>query len=206
MTVKEFFKSNAFKSLAVLIAIVLVAGALLAIFNDILYISDEERLNRTLSKIYGESVSAQPVEVSAEDAENEYGTVNSIYFITDDGNYLVNTTGKGGFRDGAGTVTLWTVIACTEGESGKALTGIEKVVYESNEGQTYISTLSGAFYEGFTQKNGLIAAGGYFNADKDAPDDLTNIATGASQSSNAACNAVNTALCYFRAVLSGGAQ
>ena len=53
MTVKEFFKSNAFKSLAVLIAIVLVAGALLAIFNDTLYISDEERLNRTLSKIDG---------------------------------------------------------------------------------------------------------------------------------------------------------
>ena len=46
MTVKEFFKSNAFKSLAVLICIVLVAGLLLAIFNDLLYISDEERRSR----------------------------------------------------------------------------------------------------------------------------------------------------------------
>ena len=59
MTVRQFFKSNAFKSLAVLIAIVLVAGGLLAIFNDLLYISDEERLNRILSSIYGEPVTAE---------------------------------------------------------------------------------------------------------------------------------------------------
>ena len=61
MTVKAFFKSNAFKSLAVLIAIVLVAGALLAICNDLLYISDEERLARSLSKIYGKEVTAEEV-------------------------------------------------------------------------------------------------------------------------------------------------
>ena len=40
MTVKQFFKSNAFKSLAVLIAIVLVAGVLLALCNDIFFVSD----------------------------------------------------------------------------------------------------------------------------------------------------------------------
>lgn len=206
MTVKAFFRSNAFKSLAVLIAIVLVAGALLAICNDVFYISDEERLNRTLSKIYGESVSAQPVELAEEHAQSNYGTVNSIYYITDDGNYLLNTTGVGGFRDGAGTVTLWTVIACEESADGLRLTGIRKVVYESNEGQTYIGSLTDAFYNGFTQKNELVAAGGYFIADKNSSDALNNVAVGASQSSTAACNAVNAALSYFRSALSGGVQ
>ena len=41
MTVKQFFKSAAFKSLTVLLAIVIVAGALLAIFNDLLKVTDE---------------------------------------------------------------------------------------------------------------------------------------------------------------------
>ena len=78
MTVKQFFKSTAFKSLAVLIVIVLVAGALLAIFNDLLYISDEERLNRTLSSIYGKEVTAEPVELTQEQKEYAYGSVNAV--------------------------------------------------------------------------------------------------------------------------------
>ena len=77
MTTKQFFKSNAFKSLIVLIAIVLVAGALLAIFNDLLQVTDEERLNRTLSKIYGEPVSAETVEISKEDETNVYGSASA---------------------------------------------------------------------------------------------------------------------------------
>ena len=78
MTTKEFFKSNAFKSLAVLIAIVLVAGALLAVFNDLLYISEEERLNRTLSSIYGKEVTAETVELTDEEKQTAYGTVGAV--------------------------------------------------------------------------------------------------------------------------------
>ena len=96
MTVKAFFKSNAFKSLAVLIAIVLVAGALLAICNDLLYISDEERLARSLSKIYGKEVTAEEVELTDEERSYTYGTVDAVYYIHDDGNYLFQTTGEGG--------------------------------------------------------------------------------------------------------------
>ncbi len=206
MTVKEFFKSNAFKSLAVLICIVLVAGLLLAIFNDLLYISDEERLNRTLSSIYGEEVTAEPVELAEDEKEYSYGTVNAVYHIVEDGNYLFQTTGTGGFRDGNGTVTLWTVIACTGTREGGdlVLTGIEKVVYDSNEGQSYIANLNDAFYNFFAEHDELIAGGGYFEAVKDSTGDLNNVATGASQSSNAACNAVNVALACFRTVFMGG--
>ena len=55
MTVKEFFKSTAFKSLAVLLTIVILAGGLLAIFNDVLYVSEEEKFERSIAKIYGDS-------------------------------------------------------------------------------------------------------------------------------------------------------
>lgn len=205
MTVKAFFKSNAFKSLAVLIAIVLVAGALLAICNDLLYISDEERLARSLSKIYGKEVTAEEVELTDEERSYTYGTVNAVYYIHDDGNYLFQTTGKGGYSNGNGTVTVWTIVTCTgtREEDNLALTGIEKVVYDSNEGQSFISTLGDSFYAAFAEQDERVAEGGYFTTTAGS-DDIYNIASGASESSNAACNAVNTALACFRTVFMGG--
>lgn len=205
MTVKAFFKSNAFKSLAVLIAIVLVAGALLAICNDLLYISDEERLARSLSKIYGKEVTAEEVELTDEERSYTYGTVNAVYYVHDDGNYLFQTTGKGGYSNGNGTVTVWTIVTCTgtREEGNLALTGIEKVVYDSNEGQSFISTLGDSFYAAFAEQDERVAEGGYFTTTAGS-DDIYNIASGASESSNAACNAVNTALACFRTVFMGG--
>lgn len=203
MTVKAFFKSNAFKSLAVLIAIVLVAGALLAICNDLLYISDEERLARSLSKIYGKEVTAEEIELTDEERSYTYGTVDAVYYIHDDGNYLFQTTGEGGYSNG--TVTVWTIVTCTgtREEGNLALTGIEKVVYDSNEGQSYIGTLTDRFYAAFAEQDARVAEGGYFTTTAGS-DDIYNIATGASGSSNAACNAVNTALACFRTVFMGG--
>ena len=204
MTAKQFFKSNAFKSLIVLIAIVLVAGALLAIFNDLLYISDEERLNRTLSKIYGKTVSAQAVELTEEEKTYSYGTVDNVYYIEDDGNYLFKTTGIGGYP-GNGTVTLWTVVTCTgtREENNLVLTGIEKVVYDSNQGQTLISNLNDSFYAFFAEHDDLVAEGGYFTSVKGGTDDLNNVIVQTTMSSKAASNAVNTALACFRKVMVG---
>ena len=204
MTAKQFFKSNAFKSLVVLIAIVLVAGALLAIFNDLLYISDEERLNRTLSKIYGKTVSAQEVELTEEEKTYSYGTVDNVYYIEDDGNYLFKTTGIGGYP-GNGTVTLWTVVTCTgtREENNLVLTGIEKVVYDSNQGQTLISNLNDSFYAFFAEHDDLVAEGGYFTSVDGGTDDLNNVIVQTTMSSKAASNAVNTALACFRKVMVG---
>ena len=204
MTAKQFFKSNAFKSLVVLIAIVLVAGALLAIFNDLLYISDEERLNRTLSKIYGKTVSAQTVELTEEEKTYSYGTVDNVYYIEDDGNYLFKTTGVGGYP-GNGTITLWTVVTCTgtREQNNLVLTGIEKVVYDSNVGQTLISNLNDSFYAFFAEHDDLVAEGGYFTSVKGGTDDLNNVIVQTTMSSKAASNAVNTALACFRKVMVG---
>ena len=205
MTVKEFFKSNAFKSLAVLIAIVLVAGVLLAICNDIFFVSDEERFARSIAKIYGAEVETQEIELA--DAQKTYnnGQVEEAYLVLDDGNYLLHTTGYGGYSGGSGTVTLWVVIGCDASEDGSPqLTGIEKVVYDSNDGQTLMSNFNTKYYEYFTSQNEAIASGGYFTAIKGSSDPLNNIVAGASQTSNAMVNAVNTALACFRTVISGG--
>ncbi len=194
MTVKQFFKSNAFRSLAVLIAIVLVAGALLAIFNDILYISDEERLNRTLSKIYGENVTAEEVTLDEDAKTTPYGTVNFVYHIQEDGNYLFQTTGTGGYQ--GGTVTVWTVVAVTgTREAGDlAITGIDKVVYESNTSQTLMANLTDSFYAFYTEHDDLVADGEYFTSVKGGTDDLNNVVANATMSSGAVTNAVNAAL------------
>ena len=78
MTVKEFFKSTAFKSLAVLLTIVILAGGLLAIFNDVLYVSEEEKFERSIAKIYGDSGASvkETLTVADEYKNNSSASVN----------------------------------------------------------------------------------------------------------------------------------
>ena len=102
-------------------------------------------------------------------------------------------------------MTLWVVIACeTSADGTRTLTGIEKVVYDSNDRQTLISNFSNSYYDYFTSQNEAIAAGGYFTAIENSSDALNNVVAGASETSNAMVNAVNTALACFRNVISGG--
>ena len=58
--------------------------------------------------------------------------------------------------------------------------------------------------EVFSSQNEAIAAGGYFTAIENSSDALNNVVAGASETSNAMVNAVNTALACFRNVISGG--
>ena len=67
-----------------------------------------------------------------------------------------------------------------------------------------VGFLTDVFYAAFAQQDELVAGGGYFTAVTNGTDDLNNIVAGASKSSNAACNAVNTALACFRTVFMGG--
>ena len=203
---KSFLKSNAFKSVAVLLIIVLLSGALLAVFNDLLYVSAEEKFARTLTKIYGRTVQTQQITFTEEESTFETGTVDEVY-LADDGNYLIRTTGKNGFS--GGTVTLWTVIACEGAKADGTLnwTGIEKVVYESNEKQSYASKIKKKFYTSFTVHDEEILAGKPFTADKlKAADDdsIYTVSAGVSYSSTAICNAVNTAISYFKTSILGG--
>lgn len=189
---KNFFKSAAFRSLCLLLGISLAAGGLLAVCNDLLYVSDAERLDRTLSKIYGKPVTTTEVALSDELKRNAYGNVDTVR-LTADGNLLIKTTGVGGYN--GGTVTVWTVLNC-DLEPDPKLNGVEKVVYESNAGQSFISKTTG-LYERFPLYNDRLKEGTLFTADPTA-DGIFLLATGASFSSAAACNAVNAALTYFQ--------
>ena len=106
MSAKQFFKSTAFKCIVALLCVLLVSGIFLTIMNGLLAVSPEERLSRAVSKIYGKSVDTQAIteiEQYSEDA-----TIVEAYLVKDDGNYLIKSTGKGGFDNG--TVTFWVVI------------------------------------------------------------------------------------------------
>lgn len=200
MTAKQFFKSTAFKSVSVLLAIVLIAGALLAILNDVLYVTPTERRNRVFAKIYGGDVTEREVLLGENDDPISYtsGEVSQAYFMSD-GSYAVQATGKGGFS--GGSITVWVIFSCTGelGQGNLALKGIEKVVYESNVNQSYINRFTSENYNLFTLHDGELKEGLYFG------DDIEVIKTGASAPFTFAAltNAVNASLRYFREELAG---
>lgn len=196
MKAKEFFKSNAFKCVAVLMLITLIAGALLAIFNDLLYVSPAERRNRVFKKLYGGDVTEQQVLLGDDSDGLSYGngTVTQAYLMSD-GTYAIQAIGKGGYA--GGSITVWVILTCTGSqENGNLkLTGIEKVVYESSEKQSYIGRFSDADYKQFTNYNEQVASGSLFG------EDINVVKTGPSAplTFGALKNAVNAALGYFRA-------
>lgn len=177
MTVKGFFKSNVFKCLATLLCVLLISGIFLTLMNGLLAVSDEERFARAISKIYGKSVAYTEVDVAD---YNDNSTIEAAYRIKDDGNYLVKSTGKGGFDNG--TVTCWVVVECKNG----AVTGIGKVVIESNKGQSYIDRVTDKALNQFSElyKNEIVYS----------PNLITNATVTGTK--NAICNAVNGAIDY----------
>ena len=60
-----------------------------------------------------ENVGEEEFHVVNVSARSYNATINEAYKIKDDGNYLVKSTGKGGFENG--TVTCWVVVVETEG-------------------------------------------------------------------------------------------
>jgi Na+-translocating ferredoxin:NAD+ oxidoreductase RnfG subunit len=195
MTVKQFFKSNTLKCLLVLTCIALVSGGLLAIFNDVLYISDEEQLNRAIAEIYGTTIGYEEFTVNEADSTNEYGSIDSVYKL-DDGNYLIKSTGIDGYKNG--TVTAWVVIGFTDG----AFSGINDVTLESYDKQTLMSQMGDSFYSVFTSEDNQdeVLEGQYFYP-LENDETIQNVVTGATYSSNAFDNAVNSSLYYVRTVL-----
>lgn len=180
MSAKQFFKSNVFKCLVTLLCVLLVCGIFLTVMNSLLYVSAEERFDRALAKIYGKSVSTETVAV---ENYNSNATIEEAYKVKEDGNYLVKSTGKGGF---AGTVTCWVVVEVSNGK----ISGVQKVIVDSYVGETQMAEIKDSFLEKFSSgyTDGII----YSTADG-------FLVTGSTRSSNAICNAVNGALDFVNA-------
>lgn len=202
MTVKQFVKSNAFRCILVLTCIALVASGLLAILNDVLYVSPEERTARAIEAIYGQAVGYEDLtdSLQADCASNEYGTIENLYLL-ENGALMFKSTGNGGYK--GGTVTLWVVAAMNEDGS---FNRFEKIVYADNSKQTLMSQFKQSFYDVYTVQNDVIDLGGTWWVTADDTH-ASNLVTGATYSSKAINNAVNSALYYIRnANLGGNAQ
>lgn len=180
MTVKEFFKSTAFKCIITLLCVLLVSGIFLTVMNSLLAVSDQERFDRAINKIYGKSVKTEAVAI---ENHNDNATIDEAYKIKDDGNYLVKATGLGGYDNG--TVTCWIVINV----SGSEIKGIDKVIIDSNKGQSYIDRVGSKALDQFSEfyEDGIVYT--------------PNLITGATVNGtkNAICNAVNAALDFINA-------
>lgn len=187
MTAKEFFKSTAFKCIAVLLSILLVCGILLTIFNSLFFVSDEEKLARAISKVYGESVAYETQEIN-KTYDIKAADVLEVHEITTyEGDYLLKVKGKDGY--GGGSVTCW-VNVNAQGTGSEAVIKVKKIVIDSNVGQSYISKISSGALGSLVNKQ---ENDGFTSFDTDG------IKTGASFSMNAISNAANAALTYVSA-------
>ncbi len=204
MKIKQFFKSTAFRSLAVLLAIVMLAGGLLAICNDLFYITDEERLARAIAKIYGDGATVQQsLNLSQEEKKYPNGEVNEAHLMSD-GNYLVKSTGTGGYKDG--TVTLWVVFDCEGAVATETLTlqGIDRVLYADNTNQSFINKVDERFYQSFTQHDGELKEDKYFEYSLSGSGSSGSIIVSGPTviaTSTAIVNAVNTSVLFVKKVL-----
>lgn len=177
MTVKQFFKSKTFRCIVVLLCIALVSGGLLAIMNDLLAVSDEERVMRTVTKIYGKEMNYTVVEC---DYATEAGRVDNVYLLSD-GNYLIKATGEKGYKEG--TISVW----CVAKYEGGAFVGLDNVSVAGYEKQTLMSKFT---------KDVLSRYKGAEETDV--------VVSGATYSATAMKNAFNTALSFVKDVLEGG--
>lgn len=198
---KNFFKTEAFRCIVVLFVITVVMCTILAILNDVLYVSSEERLNRAVKKVYGKSVTAQAQEIDESRVATDFGSIDEYYSFTDEGVYyeLFKSTGIKGYKDGS--VTLWVLVKY---ENNKPVS-LANVTVDSYEKQTLMSSFTSSFFKTYTsitpeelESGKLFKTGNskYDNAMLDNTD-IKNVVSGATKSSNAMNNAVNTVLLYL---------
>ncbi len=200
MTVKQFFKSNIFKCLAALLCVLLVCGVFLTIMNGLLAVSDEEKFQRVLSEIYGKSVTTKKQDVSDKNTNLSSAIINDVYKVEDDGNYIVNASGKNGY---GGNVKCWVVILTKP--DGKSVGGVGKVTapIADNPAESFLNKIGASVYDKFAKdyKDGIVYSYGKDENDKEGE---MFVKTDASYSMRGICNAVNGTITFMNAFLSGG--
>lgn len=177
-----------------LLFFVIAAASLAILCATALRVNGAERETRAVEFVYGKGADGRAVSVNEDLAESVYGTAEKAYLLGD-GNYLVKSTGLGGFK--SGTVSVWTAFACTGNASDDTLIfhGIKSVTIDSNSKQSYISRVKQSFFREFTLHDEEILQGKRFSSFRDGG--VYNLTTGASYSSAAIDNAVNAAIVWF---------
>ena len=131
MNGKSFFKSTTFKCIIALLCVLLVSGIFLTIMNSLLAVTPEEKFNRAINKIYGKAVKTETIsDIKSFNETSPNGSIEEAYKVKEDGNFLIKSTGYGGYDNG--TVTCWVVVVV----NGGAVKGIDKVIIDSNKAQS----------------------------------------------------------------------
>ena len=205
----SFFSSIWFKCVSVLLVLSIVLSGTLAILNDVLYVSPQERTDRAVKKIYGaiplyttiididsviEGVDNKPIEYSFDNDQDIEGQINKIYCIgedTDEHDLLFQTVGFEGYK--GGSVSVWVKVKCST--DGKKT--VEKVILQDYDKQTLMSKLNGAFYGRYEIDVTDAYQNGKLFTTQGGQEQFTNPVSGATYSANAGNNAVNCVLAYI---------
>ena len=182
-TLKTPFWKSVCKSLIVMVLIIVFCGGTLAIINDLCKVTDEERIQRAIDKIYTtESVSLEGTLDVSNYTNSDIGEIKACYKLSN-GDYLVHSVGKKGYSNGS--ITLYVAVSIN---NDTAI--VKKTVLDSYKGQTLMSKLNG-LYDKFNGKTS-----------NDNVDDV--IESGATYSSKAVQNAIKSALNYVNESVIGG--
>ena len=206
MKLKDFLRSSSFRCIVVLLVITIVCGAILALCNDLFFVSDREMFERSMTKIYDGDAS-QLVDLIPDDAEEiTYTTYDCEAVVLDahkspDGKtWLVQSKGnKCGYQNGS--VTLWLNMSVESGQ----LTAINKIIVDSyDSSQTLIGSISETYLAQYSseQYRDVVTGGGHFSNVKMSAEETTDaneiVAAGATYTSKAVNAAVNGAMDYVR--------
>ena len=202
---RAFFGSIWFKCITTLLIIIAISGGLLAVLSNVLYVSDAERTDRAIKKLYGGELKEYTTvfDVSqgdeAYEIENE-GSITKLFKVSDQqtNDYLFCSTGYDGYK--GGTITVWVKVSIVD-EADKKF-NVTKVLLESFTKQTLMSKLDDKFYGGFEFEDVTerYDVGMYFSS-KQVFGSVLNVSTGATASSRAGCNAVNIVINYVGGIL-----
>lgn len=175
---------QAVKAIAVLVCICLVCGALLALCNDLFYVTDEVKFDRAMQKIYPQfSLASDSPELVQSGASTPYGTVLNVY-KSSDGAFVIESQSNGvGFS--GGNVTLYVAIS-----SGAEPTIVGWAIKASDK-QSFVGNISANH-----QKTWHIGQSITQVQPTVSPDKNEGKGSGATYTENAIANAINTA-CYY---------
>ncbi|MBQ7227458.1 MAG: hypothetical protein IJX05_03575 [Clostridia bacterium] len=206
MKIKDFFKSNSFKCIVVLLVIALVCGSVLALANDLFYVSPEEAFARSMSKIYDGDATKLEDKIVSEDEQVTYTTYNCSAVILDaqvspDGKtWLVQSKGdKCGYQ--GGSLVLWVSMNVENGQ----LAGLNKIIVDSyDSSQTLIGSISAEYLAQYCSEDykAIVTGGRHFSnvrMDKENNPADSDIASGGATYTSVAVNAaINGAMDYVR--------
>ena len=200
----KLFQNTWFKCITVLLLIACISGGLLAVLNELWFVSPKERTDRAIVKIYEELIDydilldtdqgddVYSIEWTQKENNTEVkysGEISKIFTVgdttADSYDMLFKSTGNQGYKNG--TITVWVKVVFSKTEQPK----IDKVIIESFEKQTLMSKLGGEYYARFTDVTVDYMNGELFWAN---PEQGNNPVSGATYSAQAGCNAVNAVI------------